>query len=86
MLGEPRFGGILIVSDHASNRVPADIDLGIDPALLAEHVAIDLGVAEVAARMARQPGTAAFLGNVVVWRGERFRVSAGGKLTRIDAV
>ena len=64
VLGEPRFGGVLIVSDHASNRVPADIDLGIDPALLAEHVAIDLGVAEVAARMACQPGTAAFLGNV----------------------
>jgi len=63
VLGEPRFGGVLIVSDHASNRVPADIDLGIDPALLREHVAIDLGVAEVAARMVR-PGIAAFLGNV----------------------
>jgi len=63
-IGEPRFGGILIVSDHASNRVPPDIDLGIDPALLTEHVAIDIGVAEVAARMARQPGIAAFLGNV----------------------
>ena len=64
VIGEPRFGGILIVSDHASNRVPADIDLGIDPALLREHVAIDIGVAEVAARMARRPGVAAFLGNV----------------------
>jgi predicted N-formylglutamate amidohydrolase len=63
VIGEPRFGGVLIVSDHASNRVPADIDLGIDPALLTEHVAIDLGVAEVAAHMVR-PGIAAFLGNV----------------------
>jgi len=63
VLGEPRFGGILIVSDHASNRVPADIDLGIDPALLDEHVAIDIGVAEVAARLVR-PGIAAFLGSV----------------------
>src|SRR6187399_467877 len=63
VLGEPRFGGILIVSDHASNRVPADIDLGIDPALLSEHVAVDIGVAEVAACMVR-PGVAAFLGNV----------------------
>ena len=63
VLGEPRFGGILVVSDHASNRVPADIDLGIDPALLSEHVAIDIGVAEVAARMIR-PGIAAFLGHV----------------------
>lgn len=64
VVGQPRFGGILVVSDHASNRVPADIDLGIDPALLAEHVAIDIGVAEVAERMAAQPGIAAFLGNV----------------------
>jgi predicted N-formylglutamate amidohydrolase len=64
LLGEPRAGGILIVSDHASNRVPADIDLGIDPALLEEHVAIDIGVATVAELMARAPGTAAFLGNV----------------------
>ena len=64
VLGEPRFGGILIVCDHASNRVPGDIDLGIDPALLTEHVAIDIGVAEVAERMARTPGVAAFLGNV----------------------
>jgi predicted N-formylglutamate amidohydrolase len=62
--GEPRPGGILIVSDHASNRVPDDIDLGIDPALLNEHVAIDIGVAGVAQRMVAQAGVAAFLANV----------------------
>ena len=64
LLGEPRFGGILVVADHASNRVPDDITLGIDPVLLADHIAIDLGVAEVAQIMAQRPGTAAFLGNV----------------------
>jgi len=64
VLGEPRFGGIVVVSDHASNRVPSGINLGIDPALLEEHVAIDIGVAEVAELMACRPGTAAFLGNV----------------------
>lgn len=64
IVGEPRKGGILIVADHASNRVPEDIDLGIEPALLQEHVAIDIGVAEVAERMAARLGTAAFLGNV----------------------
>jgi predicted N-formylglutamate amidohydrolase len=64
IVGEPRAGGILIVSDHASNRVPDDIDLGIDPMLLDEHVAIDIGVAQVAERMATGPGIAAFLGNV----------------------
>jgi predicted N-formylglutamate amidohydrolase len=61
--GAPQPGGILIVADHASNRVPDDIDLGIEPALLDEHVAIDIGVAGVAQRMI-QPGIAAFLANV----------------------
>lgn len=64
ILGTPRFGGVLVVSDHASNRVPADIDLGIDAALLDEHIAVDIGVAGVAAKMAERPGIAAFLGNV----------------------
>ena len=62
--GTPRFGGILVVADHASNRVPDDINLGIDPTLLSNHIAVDLGVAGVAERMAEQPGIAAFLGNV----------------------
>ena len=64
VVGEPQAGGILVVSDHASNRVPGDIDLGIDPALLDEHVAIDIGVAAVARRMAEKSGFAAFLANV----------------------
>ncbi len=64
IVGRPRFGGILVVADHASNRVPADIDLGIDPALLDEHIALDIGVAGVAEAMAAQPGVAAFLGHV----------------------
>jgi predicted N-formylglutamate amidohydrolase len=64
LVGTPRFGGILVVSDHASNRVPEDVDLGIDRALLDQHVAIDIGVAELATAMAQRPGVAAFLGNV----------------------
>lgn len=64
ILGKPRAGEILIVSDHASNRIPDDIDLGIDPVLLDEHMAIDIGVAQVAERMAIEPDIAAFLGNV----------------------
>lgn len=64
LIGKPRFGGILVVSDHASNRVPDDIDLGIDPALLGQHVAIDLGVMQVAEVMAQRPGVAAFVANV----------------------
>jgi len=64
IVGTPRFGGILVVADHAANRVPDDIDLGIDPALLDEHIAVDVGVAGIAERMAAREGTAALLGNV----------------------
>lgn len=64
ILGTPRFGGILVVADHASNRVPIDIDLGIPRRLLDDHIAIDLGVAEVAQILARRPGFCSFLGNV----------------------
>lgn len=63
LLGEPRFGGILIVSDHASNRVPEDIELGIDPALLDQHIAVDIGVREVGVLLAQRPGIAAFHAN-----------------------
>lgn len=64
LIGTPRFGGILVVSDHASNRVPDDIDLGIQPELLTRHVALDIGVAEVGVLMAARPGFAAFQGHV----------------------
>ena len=64
LLGTPRFGGILVVADHASNHVPDGIELGIDAALLEQHIAVDIGVAGVAARMAQHTGTAALLGNV----------------------
>jgi predicted N-formylglutamate amidohydrolase len=36
--------GLLLIADHASNHVPADIDLAIDPVLLTQHMAIDIGV------------------------------------------
>lgn len=64
LIGLPRFGGILIVSDHASNRVPEDIKLGIDPALLEQHIAVDIGVGLVGTLMAERRGFAAFQANV----------------------
>ncbi|HQN54920.1 MAG TPA: N-formylglutamate amidohydrolase [Novosphingobium sp.] len=64
LLGTPRFGGVLVVSDHASYHVPADIDLGIAPELLGQHIAVDIGVAQVGALMAARPGIAAFQGGV----------------------
>lgn len=64
-LGEARAGGILLIADHASAYVPADIDLGIDPALLSNHIAIDIGVAEVAALLVESGAVAAaILGGV----------------------
>ncbi|PQM27584.1 N-formylglutamate amidohydrolase [Sphingopyxis lindanitolerans] len=64
-LGTPRAGGLLLIGDHASAQVPDDIDLGIDPALLANHIAIDLGVAEVAALLVEAGAVdAAILGGV----------------------
>ncbi len=64
VIGTPRFGGILVVSDHASNRVPQDIDLGIAPELLEQHIAVDIGVRQIGELMAQRPGIAAFQGNV----------------------
>jgi predicted N-formylglutamate amidohydrolase len=52
--------GLLIIADHASNHVPADIDLQIDPQLLETHIAIDLGVAALAQAL----GLPAILGGV----------------------
>ncbi|PKP88935.1 MAG: N-formylglutamate amidohydrolase [Alphaproteobacteria bacterium HGW-Alphaproteobacteria-17] len=64
-LGTPRAGGTLLIADHASNHVPDDIDLGIDRALLTNHIAIDIGVAEVAARLVEGGAVdAAILGGV----------------------
>ena len=63
--GTPRAGGILLIGDHASAHVPDDIDLGINPALLREHIAIDLGVSEVAALLVDAGAVdAAILGGV----------------------
>jgi predicted N-formylglutamate amidohydrolase len=40
----PYDSALLLIADHASNHVPADIDLGIAPALLNQHIALDIGV------------------------------------------
>jgi predicted N-formylglutamate amidohydrolase len=61
ILGKPAKGGILVVCDHASNNVPPDIDLGIDASLLNQHIAYDIGVAEVAKFMVDLSGCAAYL-------------------------
>lgn len=43
---------LLIIADHAGNQVPPGIDLGIAPELLDLHIAIDIGTAALAERLA----------------------------------
>lgn len=63
ILGNPEFSRILIIGDHASNKVPAHIELGLPANALEEHIAWDIGVAAVAELLTEQPSFAAFLGN-----------------------
>ncbi|MEM1131741.1 MAG: N-formylglutamate amidohydrolase [Pseudomonadota bacterium] len=49
---------LLIIGDHASNTVPAGIDLGLAPYVMDTHRAVDLGTAQVSALMAKQFGCA----------------------------
>jgi len=52
-IGTPTPGGIVLVADHASNAVPADIDLRIPERLLHEHIALDIGTEAIAGLLAR---------------------------------
>lgn len=63
VLGDPA-SPILIIVDHASNHVPEGIDLGLAPEVLSQHVAWDIGVAEVAALLVERGGFCAVLGGV----------------------
>lgn len=56
--------GILLIADHASSHVPEDIGLGIAPALLDTHIALDIGVAELAASLCERMRIPAILGGI----------------------
>lgn len=53
-IGEVGQNTLLCVADHASNFVPEDIELGIDPKLLDTHIGVDIGTEGVAGRLARR--------------------------------
>jgi predicted N-formylglutamate amidohydrolase len=55
---------LLLLCDHASNHIPDDIDLQIDPALLDLHIAIDIGAADVTRALAERLGAPAILGTI----------------------
>ncbi|WP_271077690.1 N-formylglutamate amidohydrolase [Aurantiacibacter sp. MUD61] len=63
-IGEATRGGIVAVCDHASNRVPEGIELGVSAETLEKHIAYDIGAAGVAERLARRHGIAAMLSDV----------------------
>lgn len=55
---------IVIVADHASNHVPDGIDLGVAPEVMTQHVAIDIGVADVTRALCETIGCGAVLARV----------------------
>ncbi|QJB68309.1 N-formylglutamate amidohydrolase [Parasphingorhabdus halotolerans] len=61
IVGIPTDNSILIVADHASNTVPANIDLGISQSFLEDHIAYDIGSAAVSREMALRSGYLAIL-------------------------
>ncbi|OAN62706.1 N-formylglutamate amidohydrolase [Sphingomonas sp. TDK1] len=55
---------VLLLCDHASNAVPPDIDLGIDPALLNLHIGVDIGAADVTRALSARLGAPGILATV----------------------
>ena len=55
---------LLLIADHASAAVPPGIDLGVAPAVMASHVAVDLGIAALTAALAARLGAPALPGHV----------------------
>lgn len=56
--------GLLLIADHASNRVPADIVLGVLPERMGEHVAIDIGVDPLGRALCGALGCPGVLGGI----------------------
>jgi predicted N-formylglutamate amidohydrolase len=55
---------LLIIADHASKQVPPGIDLGIDPALLDLHIAVDIGTEALSEALAAQLDASAIVARV----------------------
>ncbi|MEM1196124.1 MAG: N-formylglutamate amidohydrolase [Pseudomonadota bacterium] len=66
---EPRGPRIVCVADHASDAVPEGVSLGVAPALMGKHIAVDIGVEGVVQRLAdehRFPAHLATLSRLVI--------------------
>ncbi|WP_299328498.1 N-formylglutamate amidohydrolase [Parasphingopyxis sp.] len=56
--------GLMLIADHASNRVPDDIDLGVHQSVLDKHVAVDIGVDRLSGLVAGHLECPAIIANV----------------------
>jgi predicted N-formylglutamate amidohydrolase len=63
LAGDPA-SPLLLIGDHASNHIPDDMDLGIGADLLDQHIAVDLGVAELGRALCTALSCPAILGGV----------------------
>lgn len=63
LAGDPATG-LLLIADHASRHVPADVDLGVPAALMDAHVAIDIGVDPLGRALCAVLGCPGVLGGV----------------------
>lgn len=55
---------MLLIADHASNHLPAGIDLGVPACVMGQHVAVDIGVAPLAGALCAGLGCPAVLGGI----------------------
>lgn len=55
---------VLLLCDHASNSVPDDIALGVEPHVMDRHVAVDIGAGPLTRALAGAIGAPAVLGTV----------------------
>ncbi len=56
---------LLFVADHSSNLIPPDLgDLGLDPGLLEDHIAVDVGVDPLTRTLRDRMGARAYFGSV----------------------
>lgn len=57
-------GHVLLLCDHASNGVPADIALGVSGGVMERHVAVDIGAGPLTRALAARLGAPAILATV----------------------
>lgn len=63
VLNETGSSPIVLICEHASNHIPAEYgQLGLTPSSLREHIAWDIGAAELTRALSRRLDAAAFLG------------------------